>query len=184
MHVSGIGCGLIDLIYRNVDLVNTKYYKFLTYGGSTDLELFERETGVGVTQAVSEIIPDAKPEINLGGVAVVALVSASQLLYRTGTKVFYYFNVSTDKLGQTMMSQMKGTPLSLEKIRRKSGRGECSYCLCDDQKEGGTRSFINRRTVSDELALLPEDLDDFFFKSDICLFNCIFWEFNVNFLKK
>lgn len=176
MYISGCGCGVEDNIYKNVDFSTSRYARFIRYGESTDVNVFERESGASLESAIGDITDGAEPQRRLGGVCVVALVDAAQLLSKDKVDVFFYKNVSANEAGNFLMEKISHTPLKTDKIVRKSGRPEISYVLCDNQKKDGTRSFICPLHVYDELAMEVAQVDEAFFKSDFTLFNCILWE--------
>ncbi|MDC7245313.1 MAG: carbohydrate kinase family protein [Sphaerochaetaceae bacterium] len=183
--ISGVGCCVVDYVYQNIHFDNRLLEKYgssnevkgLTYGEASLIEDLEEISGEPIKKIIEDLT-DNKPYTSLlGGVAVAALIGASQLLHSHNAKVQYYINVADDENGKLIQDSLKKTPLSLDKIRVKRGRTAITYALCDtDEDYEGTRTFISEPHIEENLTLRVSDLDRDFFSSDIVLFSCVQWE--------
>jgi sugar/nucleoside kinase (ribokinase family) len=131
---------------------------------------FERFSGRGCLEALAEITGDSPPHAsNIGGPAVVAMINVAQLLDPGRFSVRFVGSIGRDELGSKLRSLLARTPLNTSDYHEKPGLTPFTYVLSDPGHGGqGERSFINN--IGTAWSLMPEDLDDGFFHSDIVVF--------------
>ena len=178
MRISGVGCSVVDFIYGDMDSSKLKNANFLNYGEAVDKKYVEKITGLDEKEAIGALTEGITPQKLLGGVAIAALIGASQIVNQFGTEVEFYNYTSTDENGDFIIDCVKKTPLSTKKMLRKDAASPVTYALCDKGENGevGNRTFVSIRSLEDDLAFDPEKLDEEFYNSDINLFSCVQWE--------
>jgi sugar/nucleoside kinase (ribokinase family) len=183
MRISGVGCCVVDLLYELPGEAQERLARYLTRvegdgglirGGAVLKSAVEALGGGSVDRWVAEVVGDVPPHRALGGVAVVSLIAAAQLLPEA--KVRFYSNVSDDDDGDWVSAQIARTPLSREKIRRRPGRYPTTVILNERRGGHSERTFICGPGAAPELALRPGELDADFFRSEVALFGAMWWE--------
>lgn len=183
MQVSGVGCSVVDLLYELPLEAQERLSPYLSRSlgdgglirGGAALKSHVAALGGGsVERWVKEVVGEALPRRALGGVAVVSLIAAAQLL--PGAKVRFRSNVSDDADGDWLLEQMARTPLCRDWIVRRPGRYPTTVILNEQLGGHGERTFICGPGVSKELAVRPEEVPSEFFSSEVVLFGAMWWE--------
>jgi sugar/nucleoside kinase (ribokinase family) len=178
--VSGIGCCLVDLLYKNIDFAGDPIRPFLSLnrgdGGLTPGHLvfkeeFEKFTGSPFENVLAQITGGRPPDTrNIGGPCIVALINAAQLTSQEICEVRFYGRGGNDDAGKFLISALQKTPVVLQDYRLTENRTPSTVVLSDpnfDQGHG-ERMFIN--SIGAAWDYSPEDIRDDFFKSDIVVF--------------
>ncbi len=178
--VSGVGCSLVDRIFDNVDFGSSQFLRLLSRqpgdGGlmpgklvlEEDLECFANQQLVDILPQLSN--HQCATTQNIGGPCVVALIHASQLAYRESV-IRFYGCYGDDSIGQHLYCSLKKTPIDLTYFEKYPGYETASTTVLSDptyDNGHGERTFIN--TIGASGAYQPENVDDSFYESDICVF--------------
>ncbi len=184
MRVAGVGCCVLDLLYEVPPgqdplrrwLARSPGDGGIIRGGAVLKSALERRFGVPVDAWISEVLPEVVPRRTLGGVSIVALITAAQLL-RDEASVRLHGCLSDDADGQWIARQIGRTPVGLDKLLRRHGRCPTTLCLNERHADGTReRSFVAEPCIPEPLALDPTDLDPEFFGADVAVFCCMHWE--------
>lgn len=181
VRISGVGCCLLDRIYDNIDFQSETFRKYwslkpgdggLEPGKLTFEEELERFSGQSF---VKEILPsltkgqEPKKE-NVGGPCIVALINASQLAYKE-SEVCFYGCRGDDDVGVGLLEKLSQTRLDLSHYRMEKGSETASTSVLSDPNYDnghGERTFVN--TIGASWNYLPDEVDESFYDSDICVF--------------
>ena len=181
VRISGVGCCLLDRIYGHVDFHSEAFRKCMSKkagdgglepGKLTFEEELERFAG---KPFASEILPaltkglEADKE-NIGGPCIVALINASQLAYKE-SKVSFYGCRGDDEVADKIMQKLNQTKLDLSHYRVEKGSETASTSVLSDPNYDnghGERTFVN--TIGASWHYLPEEGNESFYDSDICVF--------------
>jgi sugar/nucleoside kinase (ribokinase family) len=178
--VSGVGCCLVDLLYKEVSFRSDEIRPFLSVkrgdGGLTPGHLvfreeFEKYSGMPFDLCLKKITGGrAYDKINIGGPSIVSLINVSQLTDKDNCEVRFYGRGGNDEAGKYLISSLKKTPVVLKDYILTASQTPSTIVLSDPSYANGhgERMFINSIGAAWEYA--PEDLDDDFFKSDIVVF--------------
>lgn len=178
--VSGIGCCLVDLLYKDIDFSNDIFRPFFSLnrgdGGLTPGQLvfneeFEKFTGLSFENALAQITGGRLPDTrNIGGPCIVALIHAAQLTDREICEVRFYGRGGNDDAGKFLISALQKTPVVLQDYQLTKKRTPSTVVLSDPNFDHGhgERMFIN--SIGAAWDYFPEDIHDDFFKSDIVVF--------------
>ena len=178
--ISGVGCCLMDRIYAHADFTAPSFRRFLSrrsgdgglsVGGLTFEEDLERFAG----QSFGDILPvlsgGKAPDVeNIGGPAIVALIHAAQITADNCTVRFYGCR-GDDGVGSDLHRRLMDTPVDLTHFRVQPGSETPSTTVISDPDADsghGERLFIN--TIGAAWEYIPEEVDDSFYDSDICVF--------------
>ena len=181
IRISGVGCCLVDRIYDHIDFRSDAFRKYVSKkAGDGGLEpgklTFEEELEHFASQSFSsQILPllteGREPDKeNIGGPCVVALINASQLAYKESIVSFYGCR-GDDGVGESLQQKPNQTRLDLShfRIQEKSETASTSVLSDPNFDNGhGERTFVN--TIGASWNYLPEEVDDSFYESDICVF--------------
>jgi len=180
LRISGVGCGLLDYIYADVNFEDAGLQTYFSAsagdGGirpgklvfSEDLEKY---SGEDLEKIYSRILPGVNPDvINVGGPCIVALIHASQLLHELPLKFSYFGAMGSDATGRELRKLIARTPLKLENYVMIEGATPRTVVLSDPRhrKGEGERAFIN--TIGVAASYEPERLTQQFFDADILFF--------------
>lgn len=181
IRISGVGCCLMDRIYDNVDFMSELFRKYLSKkagdgglepGKLTFEEELERFSGDSFeAEILPKLTEDRKADKeNIGGPCIVALINAAQLAYRESAVSFY--GCRGDKeVGRDLMQKLSQTPVDLSHYRIEQGSETASTSVLSDPNYDnghGERTFVN--TIGASWHYLPEEVDESFYDSDICVF--------------
>ena len=181
IRISGVGCCLMDRIYDNIDFQSESFRKYLSKkAGDGGLEpgklTFEEELEHFAGQSFSsDILPlltsgrKADKE-NIGGPCIVALINAAQLAWEE-SKVSFYGCSGDDEVGEDLLKKLRQTPVDLSHYRIQKGSETASTSVLSDpnyDNRHGERTFVN--TIGASWHYLPEEVDDSFYNSEICVF--------------
>lgn len=190
MRISGVGCCVVDYIYQDVDFALPKANRYLTKDGTHGLiisegNLLEHLTtyfGVSEGKLIQDIVGGITPHKTLGGVSVVTLISAAQLLFDQGDiEVYYYANIPRNELGKLTIETIRKTPLRTDRLKIVEGDSVVTHALCGNDAQGNpSRTFICAPSVHPSTALELEELDDDFYTSELTVFSAIQWEPLIN----
>lgn len=181
VRISGAGCCLLDRIYDHVDFHSEAFHKYLSKkAGDGGLEpgklTFEEELERFAGQSfASDILPlltegRAPQKENIGGPCIVALINASQLAYKESLVSFYGCR-GDDKVGEELWLKLKQTNLNLSHYRIQENSETASTSVLSDpnfDNGHGERTFVN--TIGASWHYLPDEMDDSFYNSEICVF--------------
>lgn len=178
--VSGVGCCLVDRIFNGMDFTSDTFAKYLSQqpsdGGLVPGKLefeeeFERFAGRRFSEILTELTQGkAADSENIGGPSIVALINAAQLSMESAD-VRYYGCYGDDEVGEQLLSLLGKTPVNLSTYRKVEGCETASTSVFSDPNydDGqGERIFVN--TIGASWKFVPEEVDETFFNSDICLF--------------
>ncbi|NMB26349.1 MAG: carbohydrate kinase family protein [Firmicutes bacterium] len=186
MRISGVGCCVVDYIYQDIDFTSPGVKRYLCKDGSNGLMIGEGNlsshltTFFGKSEAaiIEDITGGRTPHKVLGGVSIVTLVSAAQLLFdRDEIDVYYYANIPDNEPGSIIMDTVGKTPLRTDKIQVMEGDSVVTHALCGNDLDGNpSRTFICAPCVHPSTALQLEQLDHDFYASELTVFSAIQWE--------
>lgn len=178
--VSGVGCCLVDLLYKDIDFSSKSFRPFISIkrgdGGLTPGHLVFNEEFVEFAGSPFETVidkitggrtPDKK---NIGGPSIVSLIHAAQLIDQEQCEVRFYGRGGNDDAGKYLVSALEKTPVKLRDYRLTENITPSTIVLSDPNYDNGCgeRMFIN--SIGAAWDYEPEDLDDDFFNSDIVVF--------------
>jgi len=179
IHISGIGSSLVDYLYTNIDFSSPIFTSFMSKKSSDgglvpgalvftdDLEQF---TGKKLEEIILGVNGSLHPSfVNLGGPGVVPLIHAAQMLPDT-VSVDFIGACGHDTPGKELLSFIRRTPLSIDHYKIGSGDTPRTVVLSDPSFNNGKgeRTFVNTMGVAADL--VPNDIPDSFYQSDICVF--------------
>ncbi len=179
IHISGVGCSLIDYLYTGIDFSSDVFRSLMSRkagdGGlvpgnlvfTSDLERF---SGKKLSEILSAVNGDTVPaSVNLGGPAVVALIHVAQMLPEEVT-VDFIGSRGKDKTGEELVNFINRTPLNIRYYKISSLDTPRTIVLSDSAFNNGKgeRTFINTIGAAGELS--SEDIPETFYDSDICVF--------------
>ena len=181
VRISGVGCCLLDRIYGHVDFHSEAFRKCMSKkAGDGGLEpgklTFEEELERFAGQPfASEILPSLTQGLeadkeNIGGPCIVALINASQLAHKESVVSFYGCR-GDDEVADKIMQKLNQTKLDLSHYRVEKGSETASTSVLSDPNYDnghGERTFVN--TIGASWHYLPEEVDESFYDSDICVF--------------
>lgn len=180
LKISGVGCGLLDYIYADVnfeDAVLQTYFSASPGDGgirpgklvfSEDLEKY---SGESLEQIYQKILPGEDPDVtNIGGPCIVALIHAAQLLHEFPVEFSYFGAMGTDATGRELHRLIALTPVKLDGYELIEGATPKTVVLSDPRhrKGEGERAFINTIGVAGDYQ--PDRLTGRFFDADILFF--------------
>jgi len=184
IRLSGAGCCVTDLLY-DLPAGQDRLTPWLSRaaadggvvrGGAVLKSALERCTGMSVDAWLSVIVGDVQPRRSLGGVSVVTLIGAAQLLPEDA-QVEFYACLSEDDTGDWLLGQIARTSLGRAKLRRRRGRQPTTVILNECHADRAPdRSFVAEPCMPGSLALELDDLDQDFFESDVVAFSFMPWE--------
>lgn len=178
--VSGVGCCLLDRIFDGIDFASPTFEKYLSQkpsdGGLIPGRLefeeeFEHFAGKKFPGILHELT-NGKPANceNIGGPCIVGLINAAQLTYDK-SDVRFYGCYGDDEVGKQLLGLLKKTPVNIAHYRQEpNSETPSTSVLSDPNYDGGhgERTFVN--TIGAAWKFLPEEIDEDFFESDICVF--------------
>jgi len=178
--ISGTGCALVDYLYKPVSFSNETFRRYLSVkpgdGGLSPGKLvfseeFEAFSGEEYLTA-RERITQGKPPIamNIGGPSIVSLIHAAQMLTGRPAEVCFYGSKGSDDGATFIDERLKMTPLKIGKYKTSNLYTPFTDVLSDPDFDAGhgERIFINN--IGAAWDLVPSDLDDSFFESDLVVF--------------
>ena len=181
VRISGVGCCLMDRIYDKVDFTSELFRKYLSKkpgdgglepGKLTFEEELERFSGDSFETEILPKLTDGRKadKENIGGPCIVALINAAQIAYKE-SEVFFYGCRGDKEVGRDLMQKLSQTPVDLShyRIERSSETASTSVLSDPNYDNGhGERTFVN--TIGASWHYLPEEVDESFYDSDICVF--------------
>ena len=179
VKISGVGCCLLDYLYSNIDFSGQEFTQYLSAaegdGGLSPgrlvfAEELEKFSNRPIKDILTGLVSNREPDkYNLGGPAIVAIIHAAQLLGESAD-VNFYLAVGKDTIGERILGIIDETPVNLARIKKSKTPSPFTYVLSDPNYNAGhgERTFINNIGAAKDL--LPADLDEDFFQSDIVVF--------------
>jgi sugar/nucleoside kinase (ribokinase family) len=181
IRISGVGCCLLDRIYDNIDFQSEAFRKYwskkagdggLEPGKLTFEEELERFSGQSFAKEILPLLTkgQAPQKENVGGPCIVALINASQLAYKE-SEVSFYGCRGEDEVADKLLQKLQQTRLDLSHYRVEKGCETASTSVLSDPNYDnghGERTFVN--TIGASWNYLPEEVDESFYDSDICVF--------------
>ena len=181
IRISGLGCCLLDRIYDHVDFRSEAFGTYMSRtpgdGGlepgkltfEEELEQFAGEPFS--THILPQLVEGRKPDKeNIGGPCIVALINASQLAWRESTVSFYGCR-GDDDVATDLLQRLSQTSVDLTHYRTQKGSETPSTSVLSDpdyDNGNGERTFVN--IIGASWQYMPEEVDDSFYDSDICVF--------------
>jgi len=180
LRISGTGCALVDYLYKPVSFtgdVFTRYRSARSGDGGLcpgklvfkdEFEEFSGEDYLSVRRRITGGNPPVA--LNIGGPSVVSLIHAAQILNGTPAEVCFYGSKGRDEGADFLDRNLRRTPLKIGRYKVSDKYTPFTDVLSDpDYDDGhGERIFINN--IGAAMDLLPEDLDESFFESDMVVF--------------
>jgi sugar/nucleoside kinase (ribokinase family) len=191
MRISGTGAWVVDVICdikpNDITPLVEQYFaekgatKGIVRGAATLKKEIEHQFGKNIEQILDDIAVPGTSVKMLGGVAAATLIGAAQMLEGSGIDVFFYTNIGDDENARIALELFRKTPLRLDKFNTKKAKCPSSIILNESVsgKKVQERSFLSESNAGEGLVLVPEDLDEDFFRSDIAFFASLFWEPNI-----
>ncbi len=181
IKIAGTGCALADFLYTQINFTSPEFKKYiskkegdggLSPGRLVFTEELEKFAGKQYPEIISEITNGKEAEsFNIGGPSIVSLIHAAQLLPKTEFDVDFYGISGKDETAHKIMKLLKKTPVGFSNYNSKSTKPTpFTHVLSDPDYENGNgeRTFINNIGAAWEL--IPEELPEDFFMSDIVCF--------------
>lgn len=180
IKISGVGCSLVDYLYKPVDFSNDTMGPYLSVkagdGGlapgklvfTEELELFANEKYQPIRD---KIVNHQQPVTrNIGGPSIVSLIHASQLLANNQAEIQFWACKGNDEGARFLEEKIQQTPLKIGKYKTGKRYTPFTDVLSDPHFDNGNgeRMFVNNIGAAWELK--PSDLDDTFFEADIVVF--------------
>jgi sugar/nucleoside kinase (ribokinase family) len=178
--VSGVGCCLVDLLYKDIDFSGDSFRPFISLkrgdGGLTPGHLvfneeFVQFARVPFENVINTITGGRTPDkTNIGGPSIVSLIHAAQMTDPGHCEVRFYGRGGKDEAGKYLLCSLQKTPVKLHDYRFTENITPSTVVLSDPHYDNGhgERMFIN--SIGAAWDYLPEQLDEAFFKSDIVVF--------------
>jgi len=178
--VSGVGCCLVDLLYKDVDFSSDSFRPFISLkrgdGGLTPGHLVFNEefvefAGSTFGTVLSKITGGRTPDKrNIGGPSIVPLIHAAQLTDPGNCEIRFYGRGGNDDAGKYLVSALQETPVVLHDYQLTENITPSTVVLSDPGYDNGNgeRMFIN--SIGAAWEYRSEALDDDFFNSDIVVF--------------
>lgn len=180
--ISGTGCALVDYLYKPVDFSSPSFGRYISKspgdgglfpGKLVFTEELEKLSGKDYTHIRKEITASMEPiAVNIGGPSVVSLIHTAQMLAGMGheAEVRFYGCRGNDHAGQFIREKLASTPLKKGHYKVVRRHSPFTDVLIDPLYDDGhgERIFINNIGAAGEM--LPDDLDNDFFNSQIVVF--------------
>jgi len=178
--VSGVGCCLVDLLYKDIDFSGDSFRSFISLkrgdGGLTPGHLvfneeFETFAGASFETVLNQITGGrAADKRNIGGPSIVSLIHAAQLTDQEHCEVRFYGHGGNDEAGKYLINALGQTPVVLHDYKLTENITPSTVVLSDPNFDNGhgERIFIN--SIGAAWDYKPDDLDEEFFQSDIVVF--------------
>ena len=178
--VSGVGCCLVDLLYKDIDFSSDSFRQFISIkrgdGGLTPGHLvfneeFVQFARVPFENVINTITGGRTPDkTNIGGPSIVSLIHAAQMTDPGHCEVRFYGRGGNDDAGKYLLSSLQKTPVVLHGYQLTENITPSTVVLSDPNFDNGhgERMFIN--SIGAAWDYQPEDLDNDFFNSDLVVF--------------
>lgn len=179
-RISGVGCALVDYLFSPVNFMGEAFKRCVSVksgdGGLCPGKLvfrdeFEAFSGRNYMEVRGQLTGDNPPvTLNIGGPSIVSLIHAAQMLEGTGAEVYFYGSKGRDGDARFIDEQLQKTPLRIGKYKVSDKYTPFTDVLSDPVHDNGLgeRMFINN--IGAAWDLYPEDMDNFFFESDLIAF--------------
>lgn len=178
--ISGVGCALVDYLYKPINFKEEQFKRYMSVkpgdGGLSPGKLvfkdeFEMFAGDNYHN-VRNVITNSNPPValNIGGPSIVSLIHASQILTEYNAELFFYGCKGNDDEAIFMDENIRRTSLKIGKYKFSNQYTPFTDVFSDPYYDqgNGERIFINN--IGAAWDLLPEDMDEAFFESDITVF--------------
>lgn len=179
-RISGIGCALVDYLYKPIDFSGETFTRYLSVkSGDGGLlpgilvfkDEFEKFSGEDYFK-IRELIAQGRPPVtlNIGGPCIVSLIHAAQMLEGFPAEVYFYGSKGKDKEAAFIDEGVEKTPLKIGNYKISGQYTPFTDVLSDPSYDNGNgeRIFINN--IGAACDFYPEDLDEAFFQSDMVVF--------------
>lgn len=182
IRINATGCSLIDTIINGVDFHSNAIKSYLSNrkgdGGLTPGELVFKEALESFSgKTLEEIITVLKlnhcsVKKNIGGPAIVALISTAQILYHRNISFRFFQNYGDDENGRYLVENLEkfAPKINRDFYTQVVGHTAETLVLSDPSyhNDQGERTFINTLGVAGDFH--SGLLDDRFFDGDILLY--------------
>lgn len=179
-RISGTGCALVDYLYKPVNFNNPDFIRYLSRipgdGGLSPGKLvfseeFEKFSGEAYLKVRDILTKGKKPiALNIGGPSIVSLIHAAQMLHGLPAEVRFYGCKGSDQGGAFIKNRLVHTPLKIGRYKTGNHYSPFTDVLSDPEYDGGNGERIFLNNIGAAWELMPSDLDDSFFESDIIVF--------------
>jgi sugar/nucleoside kinase (ribokinase family) len=178
--VSGVGCCLVDLLYKDIDFSSESFRQFISLkrgdGGLTPGHLVFNEefvefAGSPFAKVINQITGGRTPDKkNIGGPSIVSLIHAAQMTDQEHCEVRFYGRGGKDEAGKYLLYSLQKTPVKLRDYQLTENITPSTVVLSDPDYDNGhgERMFIN--SIGAAWDYQPDDLDEDFFHSNIVVF--------------
>jgi len=176
--ISGVGCALVDLIYKGVSFQSPAFRKYtskkpgdggMSPGKLVFTEELENFAKTPQTTIIKELVGDKVPDaVNIGGPSLVAMILASQLLNRENFEVRFFGMAGKDNNQRAIFKLLREIPLDIRgyKISKERATPTTDVFSDPDYDHGhGERTFVNDIGAAWDFS--PEKLNESFFEADI-----------------
>jgi sugar/nucleoside kinase (ribokinase family) len=179
MRISGVGCCLIDSIYKNCSYNDSNFSPYwsktkgdggLIEGGLVFREDLEKFAGEQYHKILDSITQGRKADfINVGGPAIIALVHASQILFNDDVEINFLGALGNDEFAAIAKTTLETTGLKTSFRTIESVPTSTTDVFSDPTSRNGKgeRTFVN--TIGAAGYFNSSHLSDYFYKSDIVL---------------
>ncbi|MGL1892424.1 MAG: carbohydrate kinase family protein [Spirochaetaceae bacterium] len=181
LKINATGCCLVDKIITGVDFSSTEIKPYLSQikgdGGLSPGELVFREnlekySGVSLGHILSDIgLDNFKEELNVGGPAIVALISMAQILHKKSVIFNFFQNHGDDENGLYLLKKLNefAPSINTEFYNEVTGITAETTVLSDpNYNSHGERTFINTIGCAGDYRSIY--LGDDFFDGDILIY--------------
>jgi sugar/nucleoside kinase (ribokinase family) len=178
--VSGVGCCLVDLLYKDINFGSEIIKPFLSLsrgdGGLTPGQLvfkeeFEKFSKSPFDEVLRKITSGrVHDKINIGGPSIVSLINVSQLTDKKKVEIRFFGRGGKDNIGRYLISSLRKTGIVLSDYQLIENQTPSTIVFSDPSFDNGhgERMFIN--SIGAAWGYYPEDLENKFFNSDIVVF--------------
>lgn len=177
LKVSVAGCSLCDYIYPNIDFNSPGFKKYMSKvpgdGGiipgqlvfAEELEIF---SGERFKDIVKNLVGSVAPtEWSIGGPAVVAGITASELLEAEGYEVNFFGARGGDESGDHVAEILKKTPMNFENYKTIQGKTPFTWVLSDPNYNNGKGEKIFINNIGSAWYYTPDMLGDDFYDASV-----------------
>lgn len=182
IRINATGCSLVDTIINGVNFSAKAIKPYLSTqkgdGGLSPGELVFRENlELYAEKTLDQIIQDINIQNclikkNIGGPAIVAIISAAQMLYNKGASFQFFQNYGDDENGTYLLNNLNRFAPSVKTdfYNQIKGNTAETTVLSDPSyyNNHGERTFINSIGTAGDYS--SESLNDNFFAGDILVF--------------
>ena len=179
--ISGVGCALVDLIYKQISFDSAGFKKYasrksgdggLSPGHLVFTEELEKFSGHSYPEILSELVGNHAPDVlNVGGPSLVSLIFASQILNGDDYAIRFFGMRGNDSYANKIVEMVRQTPLDISHYKTAKHKVTPFTDVFSDPGYDnglGERTFVNN--IGAAWDYTPDQLSDEFFQSQITCF--------------